>query len=104
MIELGLFLGTLIGIYAIMALALNLQYGFTGLLNFGLVAFFAIGAYASALLSLAGVPIFLSMALAVLITAAMGGLIAIPTMKLSVTLLGDCYHLDRRAGAGCDPE
>lgn len=84
MVELGLFLGTLIGIYAIMALALNLQYGFTGLLNFGLVAFFAIGAYASALLSLAGVPIFISMALAVLITAAIGGLIAIPTMNLSV--------------------
>ncbi len=84
MIELGLFLGTLIGIYSIMALALNLQYGFTGLLNFGLVAFFAIGAYASALLSLADVPIFLSMALAVLITAAIGGLIAIPTMNLSV--------------------
>lgn len=84
MIELGLFLGTLIGIYAIMALALNLQYGFTGLLNFGLVGFFAIGAYASALISLTGVPVLAAMALAVLITGLMGALIALPTMNLSV--------------------
>ncbi len=38
------------GIYALLALGLNLQYGYTGLINFGVVAFFAIGAYASALL------------------------------------------------------
>lgn len=84
MIELSLYLGTLIGIYAIMAFALNLQYGFAGLLNFGLVAFFAIGAYSSALLSLNGMPIVLAAFLAVLISAIAGALIAIPTMKLSV--------------------
>lgn len=84
MIELALFLGTIICIYAIMALALNLQYGFSGLLNFGLVAFFAIGAYGSALLSLNGVPILVAIVLAVLISTLAGALIAIPTMKLSV--------------------
>lgn len=84
MIELSLYLGTLIAIYAIMALALNIQYGFAGLLNFGLVAFFAISAYASAIMSLNGVPIFLSMLLAILISAIAGGLIAIPTMNLAV--------------------
>ena len=84
MIELSLFLGTLIGIYAIMALALNLQYGFTGLLNFGLVGFFAIGAYGSALLSIAGVPVVAAVIIAVLITTIVGALIAIPTMNLSI--------------------
>lgn len=84
MLELSLFLGTIIGIYAIMALALNLQYGFSGLLNFGLVAFFAIGAYASALLSLAGVPVFVSILLAVIVSTIAGALIALPTMNLSV--------------------
>lgn len=84
MVELALFLGTIIGIYAIMALALNLQYGFAGLLNFGLVAFFAIGAYATAMMSVNGVPILLSILLAVVISTAAGILIAIPTMKLSV--------------------
>ena len=84
MIELALFFSVLIGIYAIMALALNLQYGYAGLLNFGLVAFFAIGAYASALLSLSGVPVLIAMAIAAVIAAIVGALIAIPTMKLSV--------------------
>lgn len=34
------------GIYALLALALNLQLGYTGLINFGIVAYFAAGAYA----------------------------------------------------------
>ena len=41
-------------IYMLLAIGLNLQYGYTGLVNFGHVAFYAIGAYASALLSLKG--------------------------------------------------
>ena len=39
----------LAGIYALLALGLNLHWGYTGLINFGHVAFFAIGAYTSAL-------------------------------------------------------
>ena len=34
-------------IYMLLAIGLNLQYGYTGLVNFGHVAFYAIGAYAS---------------------------------------------------------
>lgn len=45
------------GIYALLTQGLNLHYGFTGLINFGHVGFFAIGAYASALLALHGQPI-----------------------------------------------
>jgi branched-chain amino acid transport system permease protein len=41
----------LAGIYCLLALGLNLHWGYTGLINFGHVAFFAIGAYASALLT-----------------------------------------------------
>lgn len=47
-------LGIMIGIYGILSLTLNFQYGFTGLVNFGHVAFFAIGAYASTLLVMGG--------------------------------------------------
>lgn len=39
------------GIYGIFALGLNVQWGYTGLLNFGIAGFFAIGAYASALIT-----------------------------------------------------
>ena len=84
MVELGLFFAALIAIYAIMALSLNLQYGFGGLLNFGLVAFYAIGAYASANFAAAGFPVLISMALATAIAALAGALIAIPTMRLSI--------------------
>ena len=38
-------------IYAIFALGLNVQWGYTGLLNFGIAGFFAVGAYASALIT-----------------------------------------------------
>jgi branched-chain amino acid transport system permease protein len=41
----------LAGIYCLLALGLNLHWGYTGLINFGHVGFFAIGAYASALLT-----------------------------------------------------
>lgn len=43
---------TLALIYGLLALGLNIQYGYTGLLNFGHVAFFAAGAFASALATL----------------------------------------------------
>lgn len=39
------------GIYAILALGLNIQWGYTGLFNIGVAGFFAIGAYTSALIS-----------------------------------------------------
>jgi len=44
--------GTLACIYGLLALGLNVHYGYTGLLNFGHVAFFAAGAYASAILTM----------------------------------------------------
>jgi branched-chain amino acid transport system permease protein len=40
---------TLAAIYALLTLALNLHFGMAGLINFGIVAYFAIGAYGYAL-------------------------------------------------------
>ena len=45
------FLLTMGGIYAVLALGLNIQWGFTGLFNAGVAGFFAIGAYVSAILT-----------------------------------------------------
>ena len=42
---------TLAGIYALMAQGLNVQWGYAGMLNVGVAAFFAIGAYTSAILT-----------------------------------------------------
>ncbi len=42
---------TMGGIYAVIALGLNLNWGMTGLFNVGIAGFFAVGAYTSALLT-----------------------------------------------------
>jgi len=60
---------TVVLIYALLAIGLNLQYGESGLINFGHVAFFALGAYASALTALAGWPLPLSFALGAFVAA-----------------------------------
>lgn len=45
-------LATLAVIYGLLTLGLNLQFGFAGIINFGYVAFFAVGAFASAIVTL----------------------------------------------------
>ncbi len=72
-------------IYMLLAIGLNLQYGYTGLVNFGHVAFFAIGAYTSALLSLQGWPLVSTFAVAMLLA----GLAAYPIGLLSLRLSDD---------------
>ncbi len=78
-------IGTVALIYALLAIGLNLQYGFIGMVNFGHVAFFAIGAYTSALLSAEGVPILIGM----LAGAVLAALSALPLSMLSARLSDD---------------
>ena len=42
---------TMAGIYAVLSLGLNVQWGYTGQINIGVAAFFAIGAYTTAILT-----------------------------------------------------
>ena len=72
-------------IYMLLTIGLNLQYGYTGLINFGVVAFFGIGAYASALLTLAGWPLLP----AFLVAIAVAGIAAYPIGLLSLRLSDD---------------
>jgi branched-chain amino acid transport system permease protein len=44
-------LAIMAGIYAVFALGLNIQWGYTGLFNIGIAGFFCIGAYTSALIT-----------------------------------------------------
>ena len=50
------------GIYALLALGVNLTWGMAGMVNLGLAGFFAVGAYATAMLTKAGVAIPLGIA------------------------------------------
>lgn len=47
----AVFFATIAGIYAVLALGLNMQWGYTGMLNIGVGGFFAVGAYASAIVT-----------------------------------------------------
>jgi len=78
-------------IYATMALALNLQWGYTGLMNFGIGAFYMVGAYTSAILTGAptsehiggfGLPVVVGMIGAACMAGIIAYLIAFPALRL----------------------
>lgn len=78
-----LHLWILIGIYAIVCLSLNLLVGYAGLISLGHAAFFGIGAYASALLTVKlGVPFLLAVPLAAAVSAVISVFISWPTVRL----------------------
>lgn len=79
------------GFYGIMALALNMQWGYTGLMNFGIGAFYMLGAYSSAILTSSssadyidgfGLPVLVGIAGAAAITGLIAYLVAFPALKL----------------------
>jgi branched-chain amino acid transport system permease protein len=73
----------LAGIYIILALGLNVVVGFTGLLNLGFVAFYAIGAYSYALLNTRfGLDFWSALPFSVVLTSVAGFLLAIPALRL----------------------
>jgi ABC-type branched-subunit amino acid transport system permease subunit len=70
-------------IYAILALSINLQLGFTGLPNAGLIGFFGIGAYASATFSVdRGMHPIVGILVGMTIAVLFGLLIALPGLRL----------------------
>lgn len=75
-------LSTFAAIYALLALGLNLQFGLTGLINFGHVGFFCIGAYATALLGAKGVPALPAFAAAAVLAAVAAWPLGLVSLKL----------------------
>jgi len=72
----------LIGIYLILAISLQLAVGFTGLLNLGHIAFYAIGAYTSALLAFQDLPFWFCLLSAGIVAMIFGFFLSLPTNKL----------------------
>ncbi|MGG5808531.1 branched-chain amino acid ABC transporter permease [Falsiroseomonas sp. CW058] len=71
------------GVYALMALGLNVIWGLAGMVNLGLVGFFGVGAYASALLTTKLFwPMPLGWAAAAVVAAAAGGAMALIVARL----------------------
>jgi branched-chain amino acid transport system permease protein len=79
----------IVAIYTLLALGLNLQYGLTGLINFGHVGFMCVGAYTAALLAERGWPPLLSFPVAAILAA----LAAYPLGLVSLKLRDDYFAI-----------
>jgi len=78
----------LVGLYMLLALGLNIVVGYAGLLDLGYVAFFAVGAYLTALLTSPnsslgiGLPFFVALPIVMLGAGMTGLLIGAPVLRL----------------------
>jgi neutral amino acid transport system permease protein len=79
--------GPVAAAYALAAIGLNLQFGYTGLLNFGHVAFMLMGAYGLALTVDAGGPFWLGLIIGILAAMALGAVLGGPTLRLRADYL-----------------
>ena len=88
-----LYLVGIAGMYALLSFGLNSQWGFTGLINFSVAAFFGVGAYGAALTTASSSPLaggfnpLLGLVAALVIAAVLAVLIGIPTLRLRADYL-----------------
>ncbi|MDG5777680.1 branched-chain amino acid ABC transporter permease [Haloarculaceae archaeon H-GB2-1] len=93
----------LIALYAMLTLALNLQWGYTGLFNIGIVGFMAVGAYTMLMVSKPpvdpssaaaasqigglGLPVIVGILAGVIAAALLGFVVALPALRLRADYL-----------------
>ncbi len=80
---------TFIGIHTLLALGLNMLMGYAGQISLGHAAFYGIGAYSTAILTVhAGLSPWLALPAAIAAAAAVAYIVGMPTLKLSGYYLG----------------
>ncbi|MFB6297065.1 MAG: branched-chain amino acid ABC transporter permease [Salinirussus sp.] len=87
--------GTLFMLYAMVLLGLNLQFGDTGIINFGPVLFFALGAYGMAMLTAEqpsfglglGLPWWLGVVVGIVLAIAVGAVLGLSSLRLRADYL-----------------
>ncbi|WP_430397512.1 branched-chain amino acid ABC transporter permease [Ferrovibrio sp.] len=80
---------SLIGIYAIVAMGLNLVFGYAGQISLGHAAYFAVGAYVSALTTIdLGLPFWIGLLFAGIAAFILGYIVGTPSLKLEGSYLG----------------
>ncbi|WMD22135.1 branched-chain amino acid ABC transporter permease [Achromobacter seleniivolatilans] len=77
-----IFVAAIAGIYALMAMGLATIWGQGGMVNLGLVGFFALGAYTSALTSAHGLPVVVAWLAGALLAGAVGVLLTLSTRRM----------------------
>lgn len=92
----AIFFVTFVGIYAVLALGLNLQWGFMGMFNIGIAAFFGVGAYAQAIVTTPdstnwlggfGLPFIAGLPVAMICSGALAFLVGLITLNLRADYL-----------------
>lgn len=73
----------LVSIATMLGMALNIQWGLCGMVNFGIAGFFALGAYTAALVALSGAGTLAATIAAAVVCAASCGLMALISLRLS---------------------
>lgn len=96
LIDYAVFSLCIVGIYGLLSLALNVQWGMTGLFNIGIGAFFAIGGYTSGIITAPpttahfggfGLPIAAGLLMAMALSAGVGLLVGLVTLNLRADYL-----------------
>lgn len=78
-----IYLLNLVGVFSLVAIGLNLLTGYAGQISLGHSAFFAIGAYATALLTQkAGLPFWIALPAGGVLAMTIGALAALPALRL----------------------
>ncbi|MPZ54337.1 MAG: branched-chain amino acid ABC transporter permease, partial [Acidimicrobiia bacterium] len=86
--EFWFFVAATAGTYTVFGLGLQLQFGYAGLLNFGHVAFMAIGAYSMAILVVqVGLNLWVAALFALLVAVPFSLLLGLPTLRLRADYL-----------------
>ncbi len=86
--SLGEALGPTAVVYALAAIGLNVNFGYTGLLNFGQAGFMAIGGYTmAAFIATWGLPFWLAIAAGLFFTVILAFIMGIPTLRLRADYL-----------------
>ena len=81
-------LGVTAIIYCLAAIGLNIQFGYTGLLNFGQVAFVTVGAYSIGVVVVTmGLSLWLAIPVALLASVVLALILGIPTLRLRADYL-----------------
>lgn len=83
MIDFTIYAVTIISIWAVQVLSLNLQFGLTGLVNFGQILPFAVGAYGAGFAAVHGLPIWSGALIGVALAPVIGLLVVVPARRMA---------------------
>lgn len=84
---------TIVCIYSMIGLGLNLQAGYAGLVNFGFVAFVGLGAYSAGIVSTLGLPIGVGILLGFVAAMVSASLLAVVIARLGRNLSADYWGI-----------